>query len=56
MAKSVRQAWNYRKNATPDGEDKELRKVAEDKIRERNETDHQDNRRDYRLDHSKAGL
>jgi hypothetical protein len=39
MAKSVRQAWNYRKNATPDGEDKELRKVAEDKIRERNETD-----------------
>jgi hypothetical protein len=39
MAKSVRQAWNYRKNATPDGEDKELRKVAEEKIRERNETD-----------------
>ena len=38
MAKSVRQAWNYRKN-TPDGEDKELRKAAEDKIRERNETD-----------------
>ena len=39
MAKSVRQAWNYRKNAAPEGEDKELRKVAEDKIRERNETD-----------------
>ena len=39
MAKSVRQAWNYRKNTAPDGEDKELRKVAEDNIRERNETD-----------------
>ena len=39
MAKSVKQAWNYRKNTAPEGEDKELRKVAEDKIRERNETD-----------------
>src|SRR5271167_4006943 len=38
MAKSVRQAWNYRKS-TPEGEDKEVRKVAEEKIRERNETD-----------------
>ena len=38
MAKSVRQAWNYRKN-NPEGEDKEIRKAAEDKIRERNETD-----------------
>lgn len=40
MAKSVRQAWNYRKSA-PDGEDKELRKVAEDTIKERNETAYQ---------------
>ncbi len=38
MAKSVRQAWNYRKN-NPEGEDKEIRKAAEDKIRERNEAD-----------------
>ena len=38
MARSVKQAWNYRKNtATPEGEDKELRKVAEDNIRARNE-------------------
>ena len=36
MAKSVRQAWNYRKN-TPEGEDKDLRKVAEDNIKERND-------------------
>jgi hypothetical protein len=35
MAKSVKRAWDYRKE-TPDG-DKDLRKVAEDKIRERNE-------------------
>ena len=36
MAKA-RQAWNYRK--APTDHDKELRKAAEDKIRERNETD-----------------
>ena len=35
--KSAREAWNYRK--APTDHDKELRKVAEDKIRERNETD-----------------
>ena len=33
----AKQAWNYRK--APTDHDKELRKVAEDKIRERNETD-----------------
>jgi hypothetical protein len=37
MAKSVKQAWNYRKSNAPDDEDKELRKVAEDNIRTRNE-------------------
>jgi hypothetical protein len=35
--KSAREAWNYRK--APTDHDKELRTVAEDKIRERNETD-----------------
>jgi hypothetical protein len=35
--KSAREAWNYRK--APTDHDKELRKVAEDKIRERNEVD-----------------
>ena len=38
MARSVKRAWDYRRD-NPDGGDKELRKVAEDKIRERNETD-----------------
>ena len=40
MARSVKRAWDYRRD-NPDGGDKELRKVAEDKIRERNETDGQ---------------
>jgi hypothetical protein len=35
--KSAREAWNYRK--APTDHDKELRKVAEDNIRGRNETD-----------------